>query len=718
MPDDKIRDAAATAVADGTDMPEAITVEETTAHASVRDSELEMYRSLLQPPKEFKNGFTWTTVAGALFCGLLMMPGSIYLSLITGGAINASWVTVIIFTEVSRRALKSLSTQELVVLLYVAGAMATGGPIADLIFRQYFIQSDAVKDIGLFGKFPAWWAPQPTSMAILERNLFHIEWLMPLLLILFMAIIAQIQSYTLGYFFFRLTSDVERLPFPFAPINAQGAMALAESGEKKQTWKWRAFSIGAIIGLAFATLQVGIPLVTGALLTKPITIIPLPFYDATTATQSFLPATPTGITIDLGIMLFGMVMPFWAVMGMTAAVLLTFIMNPLLYKFGVLWRWQPGMDTINTSFCNSVDFWTCFGIGVTLGVAMIAFYQMGRDLLRQARERRRIQKATASGVAKRENIWGTPPFGRGDFSPWVALLMYFACALMVVALCYYLLIIFPGPGEVKPGAKNIIWFLLFFALIYTPFFTYINTRLMAINGQQVVIPMLAQGAFLLSGFKGVEIWLAPLPLGESYATQAQSFRVTELTGTNFFSYIKANLVIVPLAFLLSLVFWAFIWHASAIPSENFPWAQKMWDLQAKQTVLNYSMTLPTGGSQPLFFQALQPNVAGGGLTGGLVVGGGALAFTIIMFSILSVFNLPTMAVYGFITGIGAMPHGLLFIIFGALIGRFYFQKRYGQTQFLQMAPVIVAGYSTGVGLIALIGVAFNLIIKAISPAPF
>jgi len=489
-------------------------------------------------------------------------------------------------------------------------------------------------------------------------------------------------------------------------------MALAESGERKQTWKWRAFSIGAIIGLVFATIQIGIPLITGALLTKPIQLIPLPFYDATTATQGFMPATPTGVTIDLGILLVGMVMPFWSVMGMTAAVLLTLVMNPLLFKFGVLTRWQPGMDTINTQFCNNVDFWTCFGIGVTLGVAIIAFYQMGRDLLRQARERRKVRQTTASGVARRENIWGTPPFGRGDFSPWVALMLYFACALTVVALCFILL-----PRD-NPGSKNIIWFLLFFALLYTPFFTYINTRLIAINGQQVVIPMLAQGAFLLSGYKGVEIWLAPLPLGDSYAGQAQAFRVTELTGTNFWSYVKASLVIVPLSFILSLLFWGFIWHASAIPSENFPWAQKMWDLQAKQTVLNYSMTLPSGGAQPLFFQALQPNVAGGGPVGGVVVGGSALLFTIIMFSILSFFNLPTMAVYGFIMGIGYMPHGYVLLIIGALLGRFYFWKRYGQTQFLQMAPVIVAGYSTGVGLIALIGVAFTLIIKAISPAPF
>jgi len=717
LPDDKAREnAVATTVAEGQDMPDAIVMED--AGAAVRDHELEMYRSLLTVPKEFKNGFTWTSIAGALFCGLLMMPGSIYLSLITGGAINASWVTLIIFSEVSRRALKTLSTQELVVLLYVAGAMATGGPIADLIYRQYFISSDAVKDIGLFGQFPSWWAPQPTSLAILERQLWHIEWLMPILLIVFLAVISSIKSYTLGYFFFRLTSDVERLPFPFAPINAQGAMALAESGERKQTWKWRVFSIGAIIGLIFATVQIGIPLITGALLTKPIQIIPLPWYDATTATQSFLPATPTGVVIDLGLLLFGMVMPFWAVMGLTAAVLLTFVMNPLLYKFGVLTRWQPGMETINTQWCNNVDFWMCFGIGVTLGVALIAFYQMGRDLLRQGRERRKLRQTTASGVARRENIWGTPPAGRGDFSPWFALIIYFFAALTVVGLCYYLLVILPGPRNVQPGAHNIIWFLLFFTLIYTPFFTYINTRLLAINGQQVVIPLLREGAFLLSGYKGVEVWLAPLPLGDQFAGQAMSFRVTELTGTNFWSYVKANLVIVPLSFVLSFLFWWFIWHSSAIPSENFPWAQKMWDLAAKNQVLTYSMTLPSGGAQPLFFQALQPNVAGGGYIGGAVVAGSALVFTIIMFSILSILNLPTMAIYGFITGVGAAPHGLIFIIFGALLGRFYFQKRYGQTQFLQMAPVIVAGYGTGVGLIALIGVAFNLIIKAISPAPF
>ena len=51
---------------------------------SKNDIELERYRTLLEPQTEFKSGFGWTTVAGILFCGLIMLPGSIYLGLMTG----------------------------------------------------------------------------------------------------------------------------------------------------------------------------------------------------------------------------------------------------------------------------------------------------------------------------------------------------------------------------------------------------------------------------------------------------------------------------------------------------------------------------------------------------------------------------------------------------------------------------------------------------------
>jgi hypothetical protein len=657
----------------------------------VLDQELEIYRSVLEQPTEFKNGFTWVAVAGALFCGLLMMPGAIYLSLMTGGGIAAAWVTLIIFSEVSRRAMRTLSKQELVILLVVAGAMAGGGPIGQLVWRQFFIQSEAVRDVGLAGQFPAWWAPPPGSAAIVNRSLLDSVWVLPILLILFTHVIGSIKSYTLSYFFFRLTSDVERLPFPFAGIHAQGSMALAESGERKATWKWKVFSLGAVIGLAFGILQVGVPLVSGALLNKPVRIIPLPWYDATTLTEGLLPATPTGVVVDLGLVLTGMVIPFWAVMGTAAAMLMTLVMNPVLHRCGVLQRWQPGMDTVSTTFCNNVDFWMSFGLGVTAGIAVISIYQTVRDLVVKSRELRRRRREEAGRPV--ENVWGTPP-GRGDFSPWLALVIYAVCALLVVWVCHRLAPAFP------------VLFMLFFTLIYTPLISYISARLIGINGHAVAIPFVREAAYILSGYKGVEVWLAPIPV-DNMGGAAQDFRTHELTGTNFWSYVKATCLIVPLSFILSFIFWAFIWKSGAIPSEMYPYAQKMWELNAKNTVLLYSATLDTGGATPLFFQALHPGVVGS-----------AFAFSVAAFTVLSLLNLPVMAVYGFVQGVGGMPHGFVPIVIGALIGKFYFHRRMGQKRFLEVMPVLVAGYGTGVGLIALIGVAVNLIVTAVSATPF
>lgn len=657
------------------------------------DQELEVYRSLLETPKEFKNGFTWVAVAGALFCGLLMMPGAIYLSLMTGGGLAAAWVTLIIFSEVSRRAMRTLSQQELVILLAVAGAMAAGGPVGQLIWRQYFVECDAVRDIGLLGKFPSWWAPPPGSEALTKRNLLHSAWLVPVLLMVFIHIVDAVKDYTLSYFFFRITSDVEKLPFPFAGIHASGSMALAESGERKATWKWKMFSLGAVLGIGYGAIQIGVPLLSGALLTRPIQLIPLPWYDTTRLTESFLPATPTGIVFDLGLLIVGMVMPFRVVMGTGVALLLTFLMNPILFKMGVLTRWQPGMETVATTFSNSVDFWMSFGLGVTGGIAVISIYQTSRDMIQKARELRVRRAAAAHSVAARENIWATPP-GRGDFSLGIALGLYGLCAGLVVFVCHLLVPGFP------------VLFLIFFVFLYTPLVSYINARLIGICGQHVDIPYVREAAYILSGYKGVEIWLAPIPV-ENLGAGAQQFRTKELTGTNFWSYVKARSLVIPLSFILSFLFWGFIWKSGAIPSDMYPFAEKMWDLRAKNTVLLYSATLETEGAKPLFYQALHPEVIAGG-TG----------FTLVAFLVLSALHLPVTAIFGFVQGVGTMPHGFLPLVIGAFIGRYYFQKRFGHKRFLEIIPVVAAGYGTGVGLIALIGVAANLIVSAVSASPF
>ncbi len=73
----------------------------------------------------------------------------------------------------------------------------------------------------------------------------------------------------MGYFLFRTTSDVERLPFPIAPIAAQGATALAEVSEEKESWRWPVFSVGTMIGLVYGFFYVAIPVITGGFLADP-----------------------------------------------------------------------------------------------------------------------------------------------------------------------------------------------------------------------------------------------------------------------------------------------------------------------------------------------------------------------------------------------------------------------------------------------------------------
>ena len=83
------------------------------------DKELEEFRNVMEVPSTFEEGFRWSSLLGALFVALLMVPGAIYMGLLAGTmeiASAASWVTVILFIEVAKRAQRSLNRAEIFVL--------------------------------------------------------------------------------------------------------------------------------------------------------------------------------------------------------------------------------------------------------------------------------------------------------------------------------------------------------------------------------------------------------------------------------------------------------------------------------------------------------------------------------------------------------------------------------------------------------------------------
>jgi hypothetical protein len=320
-----------------------------------------------------------------------------------------------------------------------------------------------------------------------------------------------------------------------------------------------------------------------------------------------------------------------------------------------------------------------------------------------------MRELRAKGVSSRKgaSLWETPEKGRGDYPLWIALAVYVLAALSLVVVTSYLL------GDRL--TMGVVFFLFFFAFLYNPLISYVNARLLGISGQHVEIPHVRDAAFILSGARGVDIWLAPIPL-DHFGDQAMNFRINELTGVSFWSLIKADLVAAPILLILSLMFWAFIWKSDAIPSEVFPAAAKLWELHAKQQALLWSSTFVAQGEDPneksvmdsqFMREAIHPKIIGAGFSA-----------CVVLYTILSFFHMPIMLIYGMIRGFGQLPHFMALEILGAMVGRFYLRRRFGQKDFLRQAPTLMAGYVTGEGLIAMATIAMKLIKAAVSTDPF
>jgi len=570
--------------------------------------EINEYRDLLQPPPAYEEGFTRSTIIGVLFIALIMTPGQMYLSLVTGLGIGdaAQWVTVILFLEIAKRSFTTLRRQEIYLLTYVAVALisrAETGTFLNLIQRQYYVGSQQMQEFGLTERLVnlkfmgySWFSPAPDSPAIIERTFLHKDWLLPIALMVIGIVVGRVTWFTSGYVLFRLVSDRERLPFPTAPMSALSSMALAEeSGSEGGTWKWPCFATGGTIGLVFGFIYVGVPAFTEVFAGVKVTIIPIPFVDLTPALGQYIMGTPLAISFSLGPVFAGLLLPFWSVMGSFTGVLLFVISSPILQHYGLIPRWKPGVDAIQTQIAGSVDFWQAFAMGVTVAVFVISLIQL-IQASRQLRAEREADGQSAGNAAPAPGGTCRHPgceqpaqvrgyclrhLGRGDFSMWLCLTLFFLFAAYPILLAKTLF-----PVLVSTG---LLIFFLVMAFVYAPLMSFVSARLDGLIGQDIRIPYLHQAVVFLTGYRGVEIWFVPFP-GEDFGGNAAQFRIVELTGMRFTSLLKAELFMVPIVLGASLMYWSFLWKMAPIPSDAYPYAQKFWPLNAFNQAVAWSST--------------------------------------------------------------------------------------------------------------------------------
>lgn len=668
-----------------------------------QDKEIQQYRDLVTVPEKFESGFGPKMLFAALFLGFIMVPGSIYLTLFMGASLGpaAQWVTLILFAEVTKRSLKGLRQQEIYLLFYMSGIAVSGqlhgGILSQLLWNQYLVQSPAAVGMGIADEIPRWVAPPAEVLAESPRTFFTQAWMFPIFFIVGLMVLQRVDQFGLGYALYRFTAHVEKLPFPMAPVNALGITALAESKESAQSWRWKFFSMGGVLGLAFGLVYMGLPAVTGALFNRPVTLFPIPWLDLTPhlSTETFLPAVPLNLVFDTTSIIIGMVLPFWAVIGGAIGLPAQWVMNPMLYRAGVLTSWKPGMKVVDTIYANHIDFYMSFGIGLMLAIFVASFLPILTSVIRAMVGRQEISAPSDSrgfGLFKRELLQRNRE--RGDISILISLLIYFCSSLAYIGICVWLM-----PGDPVTGKGRFPWlFFLLFAMVYRPIMGYANAKLEGMVGQHVSIPMVREASFILSGYQGAAIWFAPVPLTDDSAS-VRNFRVLELTGTKLMDVIKIELLAIPILVVSSLLFCELVWRLAPIPSETYPYTQEVWDLQAR--MFSLQVTATTEGSSE-FLEAIKLPIIGAGFGAGLI-----------SFLTLSFLNLPTFLVFGAVRGLGAVTPGqILPELVGALIGRFYLEKKLGHQIYKRNVSVLLAGFMAGLGLVGMGSVAIAMIIKS------
>lgn len=654
---------------------------------------------------QFEEGFSAKTVIGALFVGFIMLPGALYLGLVAGQGLGpaAEWVTIVLFSEIMRRSFLPMKRQEIYILYYVAAALTglaadkgiSGGPFGGLIWNQYFVQSPQAAIVAR--EIPHWVVPPAGSMALQHRTFFDAAWAVPILLLVVGEVLGRLNWMSAGYFLFRVTSDIEQLPFPMAPVAASGATALAEAASKEESWRWRVFSIGSVIGMIFGFFYISIPVFTGVVFGKAFTLIPIPFFDTTTNTETILPGALTGISGDLTKVLTGFIVPYHIVLGSLIGSLVCRIgLAPVLYHFGAFGSsesngWTRGMDAIYTNQAINIKFWTSVGIGFQLAIAVIGFYSVFKSL------------ANLRSQMKNRGLQARIPKGRGDLPLWIPGCIWLGVTTFYIGLTKYLLH-YDGEQLHQDHAFP-LWILVFYGLVWSPINSYVSARMIGITGAGVSFPFLKEVSIMKSGYQYADIWYAPIPLND-YGGFAQKFREVELTGTKFTSVVKVEALMLVLILPASFVFWAFFWHTSQIPSSQHPYAQHFWPIHATFQAMFNTINKQSGGiswvKEAIDFKRIM---------GGLVVGLG-------LYGIFGFFKIPMLVFYGFVGGSGAFPHDVIPTFIGAVLGKRYFAKRFGLENWRMYTPVLLAGFSCGTGLVAMASIALALIAKSVNYLPF
>jgi hypothetical protein len=619
----------------------------------------------------YRSGLTRWTLIAIFYSAVVMLPVTLYTTLVAGASVSAGivqgaqFMTVLLFTELARILGKPLTKQEVFIIYTTTTAMGVEAFWLEFLFNAYLRTSPIMKG---FNIVPPWFiAPPIHSQALLTRNFMHPDWFPIFSIFVTVNILARLVELSLGLLAAQLYVEVERLPFPLAEVDAQAVATLAEGDLSRM----RPFVLSSLVGASYGLLLYGVSTISLAITGVKLTLIPFPWIDMNSIVELALPGGSFGVATSLVPFATGIVIPSSVAIAQGVSGILVYLFgNALLQKLGVFRGWLPGM---NVSLCwqrSILDFWASAIIGASIAAGITPTLIRRRYFI----EAFKTLAHLPSG------------FREAGYLPlWAILAMYICSTISIIGITLWLV----------PSFIPYLWVLILISPVWSFLATLVSSRSIGLSGVPLNVPFVKEGALIALPYSNTDIWFAPLYVGAG-GIWVHRIAVAKRTQTNISSVIMAYFISLPIQMVMGFIYLSSFWKMAPIPSNFYPATAIEWPVRA--TWLGLWATKQIAILDPML------------LVESLILG-------VVSSLAIEYFKLP-LSFIGFVLGMSQPVPYSVSILVGALIVKNIIVKAFGREWFERNKSVIVAGLALGEGLSAGISAIVALVAKSLWILPY
>ncbi|MEM2058113.1 MAG: hypothetical protein QXO76_07690, partial [Thermoproteota archaeon] len=385
-----------------------------------------------------------------------------------------------------------------------------------------------------------------------------------------------------------------------------------------------------------------------------------------------------GIATSLSAIAGGFVIPFdIAIAGLLSSLIVNLVINPFLYRQGLLPSLLPGAEISYTWQRSFMDFWMGPSIGLVIALALVPLVFHTGNL-------REVFKS----MKDLEKIYNTSRYMHFRF----LMLEYVACSLGTVAITLFLC----------PDFLPYIWLLLLVSTLLPFILVFASARSTASGGISIEVPYIVETILWTLPYDKVDIWYAPfyaprVTIGGPSAWWTDYLYIAKYTETKFTSVFKGWFLALPLAWGLGIIYMTAMWNLAPIPSSFYPYTAKTYPIIAANIDMFVSKRVVT-------------------LINPMLIIGGFLSGAIIYF-VSSYFKHPAILA-GVVGAVGGFIPLVVAPFIGVIIGKTIGPKLLGIEKWNKYKFVIAAGILGGEGLAAGFAGLVNVISNAMLTLPY